>query len=253
MRQFKLINKTGAEFDLMRTDAFLYEPEGLGWGYETDYTEVDDAIIPLDSKLTHPSPSGSMVFDGYAEYAEFLAFIQVGGLVLAYMPLSTWQYLEVSAVLGKSEIKPDTNKLICEIEFDGLSYWYETPIVYASTGGTTGAINNGALSSFCRIEIEGAAVNPVWTLYDSNAVVISSGKVTATIPSGDTLVIDSRPRSMEIAEYDSNGDLVGSVYASSDFSTERFIVIPSGTGYYMTFSDDGGAMGDITVEVFKRV
>lgn len=254
MRQFKLINSTGAVFDLMRTDAFLWEPDGLGWGYDTGVADMGEAYIPTETTITRPAPSGTMVFAGYTQYTEFLTFIQAGGLVLGYQPLSTdaWRYLDVSAIIGKNEIKPETGRLLCDISFNGLSHWYETPITYAADNGRADIVN-GALSSFCKISIAGAAVDPTWTLYDSTNAVISSGKVTATIPAGDTLIINSRPRSMEIMQYDSNGDPVGSVYPYSDFTTARFITIPPGTGYYILFSDDGGAMGACSVEVYKRV
>lgn len=281
MRSFKLINGNGAVFDLMRRDAFLYEPTGLGWGYETDYVDVGGAYIPTDTTLVHPEPSGTMIFKGYEQYDEFLQFIQVGGITLGYKPLNTWRYLDVSVVIDKSEISYETNRLACGISFSGLSLWYsgektyragslnaynskkytykydtDTPdgtagYVYATTAGSA-EISNGSLPSFCKITILGEAINPAWTLYDSMGQQIATGKVFATIPSGHMLVINSRPDDMEIAEYTVGGDRVANLYTSSDFSTERFVVIPAGSGYRMDFTDDGGLLGDCIVQVFER-
>ena len=281
MRQFKLINGNGATYDMMRKDGFFYTPAGLGWGYETAYIDVGGAYIPTETTFLHPAPSGVMVFANYSVYDEFLKFIQVGGLKLCYMPLNTWLFLDVSAALDKTEINHETNKLECEIEFSGLSHWYaalrsyragvsnnygakkydykydtDTPdgnpgYIYPSTVGRAD-ISNGSLTSYCKIIISGPAVNPVWALYDSNGNQLQNGKVSATIPAGDCLVVNSRPREMEIAEYILGGARVGSLYTYSDFSTDRFITIPPGDGYYMTFNDDGGAMGDCYVQVYER-
>lgn len=284
MRKFKLINATGAEYDMMRTDGFLYDPAGLGWGYETAVVDVGEAYIPTEKTYTRPAPSGSMIFKSYAVYNEFLRFIQAGGLTLAYMPLTSWRYLDVSVFLGKTEIKPDTNRLTCDISFSGLSHWYSrqkvyrtgddnnysakrytfqysnnTPsgdygYIYSSNQGRA-EISNGPLSSYCKITIKGPATSPSWTLYDSNDTQIASGAVNATISAGRMLVINSRPSETALAEYDATtGAYVQNLYQNSDFTTERFIVIPPGEGYYMVFSDGGGGtLGECLVEVYERV
>jgi hypothetical protein len=41
VRKFKLINANGAEWDLMRKDGFLYQPEGLGVAKENYWRTVD--------------------------------------------------------------------------------------------------------------------------------------------------------------------------------------------------------------------
>lgn len=284
VRQFKLINGNGAEYGLNRPGkAYLYDPKGLGWGYETEYVDVGEAYIPLDSKYTHPAPSGWILFGGYADYNEFLEFIQVGGLRLGYMPLSTWQYLDVSIVIDKTEIDHSTRRLHCDVSFSGLSHWYKSLVtyragsesveysakrytyaysddtpdgsygyVYPVTAGRA-EISNGSLPSFCKITIMGPAENPAWSLYDSSDTQIASGAIGYTVPSGRKLVVNSRPAEMEIAEYTTENVRTQSLYNYSDFSTERFIQIPPGSGYYMTFTDDSGSLGDCSVEVYERV
>lgn len=252
VRQFKLINQNGAEFGLNQPGvAYLYDPAGLGWGYETAYVDVGDAYIPTETKYNHPAPSGMILFGGYSDYDTFLAFIQVGGLTLAYKPLQTWLYLDVSITIGKTEINHETGRLHCDVAFSGLSYWYKADQVYTAASGTAvlGALN---MPSYCKISIEGPAVNPSWTLLDNDGNQVASGKVNITVASGETLVVNSRPRLMDIAVYDSS-DARTSAYADSDFSTERFIQIPAGSACSMTFADDGGSMGSCTVEVYERV
>lgn len=252
VRQFKLINANGAEFVLNRPGvAYLYDPTGLGWGYETDYVDVGDAYIPTETTYTHPSPSGMILFGGYSDYDSFLSFIQVGGLTLAYRPLTEWLYLDVSIVIQKSEINHETGRLHCDVAFNGLSFWYKADKVYTASSGTAvlGALS---LPSYCKITIEGPAVNPSWTLLDSGGTQVADGKVNVTLTAGEKLVVNSRPRLMDIALYDSS-DERSSVYAASDFSTQRFIQIPAGAACSMTFSDEGGSMGSCSVEVYERV
>lgn len=252
MRLFKLINAKGAEFDLNQPGvAYMYDPVGLGWGYETGYVDVGDAYIPTNTVYQHPAPSAWILFGGYSDYDSFLSFIQVGGLTLAYRPLTEWLYLDVSIAIAKTEINHETGRLHCDVAFSGLSHWYKANKVYTAVSGTAtlGALS---LASYCKITIGGEAVNPVWTLYDSGANAIGSGKLNETVASGKNLVINSRPSQMDMAIY-SGTTREASAYTDSDFTTERFLQIPAGSGYYMTFSADGGAMGTCTVEVYERV
>lgn len=284
MRQFKLINGDGAEFSLMQKGrAFLYNPSGLGWGYETTIVDVGKTYIPLETKYTHPAPAGMILFGGYEDYDDFLRFIQVGGLKLAYMPLSSWQYLDCSIVIEKTEIDHETKRLHCDVTFSGLSRWYKSLVtyragaeettysakrytyqyndntpsgddgyIYPSTSGRA-EISNGVLPSYCKITIMGPAVNPAWALYDSSNHHVGRGKINYTIASGRKLVVNSRPSEMEIAEYTTANERVQSLYSYSDFSTERLLLIPPGDGLFMTFTDDGGTLEDCSVEVYEFV
>ena len=103
MRRFKLINASGREFDLMRKDAFLHDPQGLGFDVETEAQRVGHTFVELRSEEAQPMPGGEMVFAGYEQFDEFRTFVTVGGLVLAYMPLQRWRYLDVTvSQIGKS-------------------------------------------------------------------------------------------------------------------------------------------------------
>lgn len=272
MRQFKLKNANGSEFNLMRKDAFFWEPEGLGWGKEAETQRLEDAFLVTKALVTTPAPSGSIVFAGYSQYQEFLSFIQVGGLVLCYMPISNWRYLDCYAVLGKTEIKPDTGKLICDIAFQGVSEWYETVRSYQASGdllstskkysfeypytyadSTSGSVNisNSNLPSYFKITIMGYTLNPTYRLYVSGNVV-ASGRIVAEIQNGYKLVINSNPAKMEISQYTSAGVFVADLYGSSDFSTERLFKIPAGEST-MVFTDESISTPNAYIEVMKFV
>ena len=88
MRQFMMKNADGQTFDLMRKDAFLSEPAGLGFGQDVELTQAGTGWVLTKSSYTRPEPSGQMVFAGYDQYEEFLKFLGAGSTELWYKPLS---------------------------------------------------------------------------------------------------------------------------------------------------------------------
>lgn len=271
VRNFKLKNKSGAELDITRAGMLLWEPDGLGWGQTPTVEEVGGTYRITDTALVQPIPTGSMVFKNYAAYKTFLNFVQVGGVVLCYRPIDVWYYLDCLVTIGKSEIKPDTQRLICPVTFTGTSQWYEAvvstkatvagnsgkrysytyPYTYASTDSGSVIVKNGNLDSYMDIVILGPAVNPQWRLYQGGTQV-ATGKVNVSIPAGHKLVIDTHPASMEISEYLNDGTFVANRYGDSDFTTERLFPLPPGEST-VVFTDDYGAVTNAYVEVRKRV
>ena len=80
MREFKLVNATGSEFDLMRKDSFFHDPDGFGVSYDPSVSRIGDSYFVTDSRDAQPKPSGEILFAGYSQYEEFLAFCRVGGV-----------------------------------------------------------------------------------------------------------------------------------------------------------------------------
>ena len=113
IRQFKLINGNGSEFNLNNYyHAWLHDPDGLGWSQSVENVRVGNGLVTIQTLEDVPSPSGEIIFRDYSEYQSFLDFVQVGGLTLGYMPLRSWRYLDCVVQLEKSEIKPNANRLI---------------------------------------------------------------------------------------------------------------------------------------------
>ena len=277
IRQFKLRNKTGAEFDMMRKDAFFHAPAGLGWGMSISTVPVGNSYHVTDEQVNQPAPSGEMVFAGYQQYEEFLQFCQIGGLVLCYMPISTWRYLEVYISIDKTEIDHETNRLICSVTFQSHSQWYEASRLYipsqavdedaklydddhldsyaylynyedTDAGGVT--IMNGSLPSYFKVTFIGPTTDPEWRLYVGNTLT-KSGKISASIVSGHKLVVNCVPSQYSIIEY--NGDAFYlDRYKDSDWTTERFFEIPAGESM-MVFTDSTQNPPEAWVEVYKRV
>lgn len=258
VRQFKLINSKGASFNLMRRDALFYVPDGLGFSMDSEYMQIGNSYQLIDTEASQKVVSGTMVFDSYAIYEEFVNFIAFTPLKLAYKPLNEWAYLDCSVSnLSKSEIDYTDRKLKCNIDFTATSKWYiprraerTSPEVangkrytytydyqYAETlNGIIRITNNSSEDSPCIITIFGQIVNPTWSLIVANKVV-ASGQVSGTIEDGNKLVINSKDNQLEIAEYQADGTFVQNRYQDSDFTRENFIYIPNGQSTLLISSD----------------
>jgi len=86
MRRFNLLNSNGAAFDLMRKDAFLHRPTGLGKSRNISSSRIGDFLLITEDKISHSKPiSGEMVFRGYQQYTEFIEFL-TDVVTLSYCP-----------------------------------------------------------------------------------------------------------------------------------------------------------------------
>lgn len=264
MRQFKLLDENNLAFDLMRKDAFFHTPSGLGFAVNVASENIGNSFIVTEEKSAQKTISGEMVFRGYAQYREFLAFISGKTLRLAYRPIDTWYYLNVKITnLEKTELSP---LLVCAIDFTAFSTWYTTttvettvfdssagkiypytyPYTYAdNTINSVAIVNNSGLRAPLKLHIFGPCTNPHWSLIQ-NGVTVAGGEVTAIIPDGNKLVINSDPAALEIAEYTVSNVFVANRYSLSDFSTARFILAPIGSSI-LAVSHDGS--GDIRMVV----
>ena len=271
VRQFKLINGNGQEYDMTRPDALFHDPDGLGWGTEADIARLGQTYIAIDEREVRQSPSGEMVFRTYEEYGQFLSFVQVGDLVLAYKPRDTWYYVRCLININKSEIKVDTLHLICPVTFTLTSYWYERVVTqtadpeesedsktysytYSYTYGA-GIINvfeiDCDLPSYFKLTIFGEATNPLWRVIE-NGEITHQGKVNTSVTSSQKLVINTNPKEMEIAKYTLMNVRISSAYGSSDFTTERIFALPKGHCQLQILSDDE-TPPKVMLEVLKHV
>lgn len=271
MMQFKLINSTGAAFDLTRPDAFFYAPSGLGWGETPQLQKVGAAYVLTRTDPIRPAPEGRILFKSVRQYDEFAAFLQTGGLVFCYKPLDVWRYLDVTVSLEPGEDSTSAGRLLYNVTFTGLSQWYEQarfyrsaaaegqgkrysyayPYTYADGESGSVVVYNGQLSSYPKLTIVGPATNPRWYLYQGDER-LASGAVTLTLQADRKLVIDCHPATMELAEYTADGSFVADRYGTSDFTTERFFELPPGQ-CSVQFAHDGAAAITGYVEVRRRV
>lgn len=248
MRNFKLINSQGSEFDLMSKTAFFNVPSGLGFEITVDVAQIGYEFLDLKETLSQKAVTGEMVFASYSRYQDFAKFVTGEKLKLAYQPEDTWYYLDVvCGSLSKSEILMN-HRLICGVTFVALSTWYEADEViqsvvgggnakiysytynyqYARTDLIACAVENVQAVSPCRLNIYGPAENPTWSV-NQGSKRVSTGRVNITLTGAQKLVVDSRADTMEIAIYTASTDeFIEDVYNKSDFTTERFVYLPVG-------------------------
>lgn len=216
MRKFKLINKNGTEYALDTIEGgYVVNPSGLGYGFVTNVQNTGESIIPTTTFINRPIVSGTLIIPSYEVYDALITFISVGGLTLGYKPTETsdWRYLNVDAVIGKTELN-SFNKLACTFTFNGLSRWMGESVTYTGTS----SVNVAAFpkGSPMKITITGAVTNPVWS-YAHDGNVVATGKQNRTVASGMNLVIDSRPDTFGVT-YNGESD-----YEKSDITTVRYI------------------------------
>lgn len=250
VRQFRLQNASGATWDLMNKNAFFYSPDGLGFRMDSEFFRIGNTYQLIDTEAAQKTPAGIMVFASYQLYRQFADFINLTPLKLMYKPMNEWVYLDcIVSSLSKAEFDHTDKRLKCNIDFQGLGKWYvprqairsgvETAnskkytysydYSYAdSITGIINIINNSSEDSPTIITIRGQITNPTWTLIVNNQTV-QSGSVTATITSGDKLVINSKDNELEIAEYTNSNVYVRNLYQDSDFEKDNFIYVPPGS------------------------
>lgn len=232
----------------MSKSAFFHAPDGLGFELSMSVAQVGYEFIDLNDQLEQKQISGDLVFGDYTRYQDFVKFITGERVKLAYMPKDVWYYIDTKVVsLGKTELQMN-RRLICPVTFAALGTWYEAVQViesvvgggkakiydyqynyqYARTDIIACSVENVQAESPCRLSIYGPAENPTWSVNQGNKR-ISTGSVNVTLSGAQKLVVDSRADTMEIAIYTAATDeLINDVYKYSDFSTERFVYLPTG-------------------------
>lgn len=270
MREFKLINKRGEEFNLMRKDAYFNSPAGLGFTINQETVQIGNEFITVSSQYNQPVLSGEMVFRGYKVYREFIQFL-TEKLRVAYKPLKQWYYADCEVlVVAKGEIDATSKRLLCGIDIGFHSQWYlpakfeqtqpgeDGGKVYTYTypytyiGGEPGIIqiaNASTENAPCRLYIMGACVNPRWEVIQGGKVV-ARGQVNATIQEGRKLFISSLASELQISELSLDNTFIQDLYQASDFSTGRFIYLPPGEAS-LTVSDESGTQMVAYVEVLQ--
>ena len=250
MRKFKLINSLGVEWNLMRKDGFLYGPEGLGVSRENEYLRIGSTYELIQSLSAQKTVSFNMLFKNYEVYRDFASFIVYKPLKLAYMPIDEWVYIDGEITeMTKTEIDPTYRRLVCECSFTATSMWYipraaqktaddvqnakkyDYSYNYTYADELNGYIrinNRGSEDSPAKITIFGPITDPAWYVSVNNTVV-ASGALTADIPDGHKVVINSKDGDLEVAEYiNETNRRLRNLYQYTDFDRETFVMFPPG-------------------------
>lgn len=268
MRAFKLKNAAGYEYDLTDKEHFMYNPSDLGFSYDTDYQQVGAQFVQISETLKQPKPTGTIKFNTYAEYNNFIKFIQKKPLVLSYIPENKEYRLDCKvASLEKAEKKAG-GWLHCKIRFEGIGAWYSYTLLqenvadaggktynwdypYQYTDSTVDSVQITAESNIKSpmvITFIGPCKNPLWKQY-INGVESASGKVFVELKTGERMKVSSvMPYS--IVKTDNAGNELEDLYGKSDFSTVRFLWMEQGENR-ITIAHEGIEELNVMVEVYE--
>ena len=78
VREFYIENETGQRFSMMDAEnrCFLNAPNGLGYGYNIEYSQIGNDFIQNIRKLTQGQISGELIFKNYDNYKSFVDFVE---------------------------------------------------------------------------------------------------------------------------------------------------------------------------------
>lgn len=268
IRQFSLINAAGQVYNLMDKNHYLNAPDGLGDSRDVESQNLGGFFEIGSDTQDQATITGEMVFANYKEYFDFVnKFALNRQMTLQYTAYKTYQRSVYMESIDKSEIDPDTGRLLCDVSFICLSPWQAEKIFYITPApegagktyqytypytyrdnqqGTITIDNTDGEESPAIIEIFGVASNPQWILRTSGQE-IASGQVFCDIEAGQKLVINSDPRELSIKLMTTAGVLVEDLYQSSNFLTERFVYIPAGVIAQLQIIN--GAPGEINADI----
>lgn len=78
VREFYIENETGQRFSMMDVEngCFLNSPEGLGYGYNIEYSQIGNDFIQNIRRLAQGEISGELIFKNYDNYKKFVDFVE---------------------------------------------------------------------------------------------------------------------------------------------------------------------------------
>ena len=273
MRKFELVNSKGARRNLTAVDAgFFHSVSGLGYSDDTEYRRIEDAYALISDHRSQDEIKGKVIFrnpGAHKAYREFINFLQFKPLILKYTPegestaycrkgtvtrvdFTETDHLQATVVFTSwtPPYKYLTKSVSPDAADGGKQYSYQYNYTYRSSSSNTVVFDAGEIDTAmlcpCKISIYGPFKNPAWFHYVNN-VLVTEGKVYATIPSGKKLVIDTEQTPYSIKEYDMNNILTRDLYELSKFDTQRFCMLRNGTNR-ITISDDDANVTDMVVE-----
>lgn len=200
MREIKLVNNEGEEFDLTRPDACLQDISGIGMEIEFETVRIGQCDVVVDEQPQYNPVSGMIPFMDMEPYTDFLQFIAKRPITLAYKPKNAWYFTSVRvSVVEKEEITPVDEYAETDVDFYRLGPWYSTLRIdpysdttaakrytytypYRYVDSTAPGIllqNPSGQESPCTIEIYGPARNPRWEL-------VKNGPEPQSVFLGDT-------------------------------------------------------------------
>ena len=243
MRQFYFVNNDGQRYQLQNgtTKTFLWQPGGLGFGYDISYKESDGFFFNMNQSVEQVAKTGVLVFHGTDPYSDYKALMDYlaksTGLRLAYAPKNNWYYVDIDIEsVDKTEIELD-GTLQCSIVMMPKTPFY---LPYEMNIDLSGDLGTSIKQYDYKYDY----------IYSNTAV---AGEIEFEIPaqmdSGLEITIPGAISAPSM-EFFANGVKIGEIDLTS-ISVQvgeyvRYSSIPISAGVYLY---SGGAEADITSQI----
>ena len=243
MRQFYFVNNDGQRYQLQNgtTKTFLWQPGGLGFGYDISYKESDGFFFNMNQSVEQVAKTGVLVFHGTDPYSDYKALMDYlaksTGLRLAYAPKNNWYYVDIDIEsVDKTEIELD-GTLQCSIVMMPKTPFY---LPYEMNIDLSGDLGTSIKQYDYKYDY----------IYSNTAV---AGEIEFEIPaqmdSGLEITIPGAISAPSM-EFFANGAKIGEIDLTS-ISVQvgeyvRYSSIPISAGVYLY---SGGAEADITSQI----
>lgn len=281
VREFKLVNEKGQEYSLMdiKNYCLLTEPNGLGYGYTTEYEQLGNTFISNLRRTEQGQITGTVNFLNYDNYKKMIDFIeQSESLKFSYkIPFKSGEkeYFKDVQIqnITKTEIQP--NSVISEsITFDCLSLWYEEKstvftidqiedeirwdfkwdsrfVGYDSR--KLSIVNEGHIEAPILVEIDGSLLNPKIQLFIEGELY-QTVSFTTTIEAYEKLLYGTKENDFYIYKQGTDGTLTNLFDLDViDFYNDNVIRIPKNRSCEIVLSADNGvANAQITILVYYK-
>ena len=233
VREFNLINEKGQKFSLMDIyNAFLLtEPQGLGYGYTTEYQQLGNTFIENLRNIQQGQIIGTANFLEYDNYKSFVDFVEGAenlrfGYKIPYRDGSTKEYFKDVSFQNITKTQKQVNGIFSEtVTFDCLSLWYEeNTVIYTITPQENEIrwdfkwdskfsdydsrylqyINKGHTDAPILVQMDGHLVNPRIELY-VDGELYQSVKITVEIQEYEKLLYGTKENDFYIMKQNTDG------------------------------------------------
>lgn len=266
IRKLFLVNSEAETYDLNRRNiSTLVNPKGLGYFNKIKKINVEGNIFISDIEVDYPPISGDIVFSGYAEYDNFIAFIERHDasepLILKYQPnTEAWFTLVEVNGIGKTErsrsgylISPvsflrrtrffQENEIVIDIDIgdiiSGKRYSYDYGYTYFNDNAAEVEIEITSQQEVAVLfTISGDTLNPNLQQIIDN-IIVAEIDITEATSGLETIIIDSNLiPNQKIVKDDGVGNET-SLYnpANVDFNKQIFITLKKGINTILFTND----------------
>lgn len=226
VREFYIENELGQRFSMMDIEkgCFLNSPSGLGYGYDTQYSQIGDNFLQNIRKIKQSQISGEMIFKTYDNYKKVVDFVESSeDLKFVYKVPYKEGFKEFFKDIDiydveKTEISTE-GVLKVGIMFSCKSLWYEKNEITYNMSSSNKEIrwdfewdsifadysnrsiifdNKGHTEAPFKLELNGEVMNPVITILENDVEVKKLDLTGLTIEAGETFIYNTKDTEQQI-------------------------------------------------------